>query len=166
MLLNAVLFQSGWLLCVMERGPLALAATAMILMAHGRWICQNTREWWLILALGAFGTALDFLLMQAGVFRIDGHDFPPPWLIAVWLLFASTLNHSLRWLQSRLWLAALCGAISAPLSYVAGARLGALNIDLARLPLLALAWALLLPLAFHLSQRLLHTPTANVETAT
>ena len=63
-------------------------------------------------------------------------------------------------------LAALCGAIAAPLSYVAGARLGALNIDLARLPLLALAWALLLPLAFHLSQRLLHTPTANVETAT
>ncbi len=166
MLLNAALFQAGWLLCVLERGPLALIATALILAVHGRWVCQNPREWWLILGLGAFGTALDFLLLQAGVFRFEGHDFPPFWLTAMWLLFASTLNHSLRWLQARWWLAALCGAIAAPLSYMAGARLGALEIDTARLPLLALAWALLLPLVYHINQRLLPAAAIKVEAAT
>lgn len=166
MLLNAVLFQLGWLLCVMGRGPLALAATALILLVHRRWICQNRREWWLILALGAYGFAQDYLLMQADVFHVDGSAIPPPWLVAVWLLFASTLNHSLRWLQPRPWLAALSGAIAAPLSYLAGARLGALDINLSLLPVLSAAWAVLLPLAFHINQRLMRAPVAPVEAAT
>ncbi|HEX4937627.1 MAG TPA: DUF2878 domain-containing protein [Candidatus Kapabacteria bacterium] len=168
MLLNAVLFQAGWLLCVMERGPLALLASALILLVHGRYVTRNRREWLFILALGSVGIALDFLFMKSGVFHIDGHDFPPPWLMLVWLLFASTLNHSLRWLDQRLWLAAVLGAIAAPLSYLAGARLGALQIELHMLPVLGAAWAALLPLAFLCNRRLLLTqpPTQTTGSTT
>ncbi len=38
--------------------------------------------------------------------------FPPPWILALWALFASTLNASLGWLQDRLLLAAVLGALS------------------------------------------------------
>lgn len=43
-------------------------------------------------------------------------------------VMALTLNHSLAWLQSRLLLAALLGGVTSPLSYLAAAKLGAVQI--------------------------------------
>jgi hypothetical protein len=49
-------------------------------------------------------------------------------MVSLWMAFATTLNHSLRWLASRPWVAALAGAIGGPLAYLAGAKLGALTL--------------------------------------
>jgi hypothetical protein len=78
------------------------------------------------------------------------------WLVILWALFATTLNSSLRALQSRPWIAAALGAAGGPLAYYAGARLGALQFlePAAMLAALALGWALATPLLLSLARRL------------
>lgn len=51
----------------------------------------------------------------------------PIWIMMLWVAFALTFNHSLAWLKSKLWLAALFGLFGSPLSYWAGSRLGAMS---------------------------------------
>lgn len=46
----------------------------------------------------------------------------PAWILALWATFALTFTQSLRWLQTRLWLAALLGAIGGPLAYLSASR--------------------------------------------
>ena len=66
----------------------------------------------------------------------------PYWMLSLWIVFATTLNHSLRWLMNRPVAAALAGAIGGPLAYLAGAKLGALSIvtPAVTLPFIALLW--------------------------
>jgi tetrahydromethanopterin S-methyltransferase subunit D len=64
------------------------------------------------------------------------------------------LTSSLRWLQGRWLLGSLFGAVGGSLSYVAGARLGALDLPAsASLWVIALLWALALPLLSALARR-------------
>jgi len=90
--------------------------------------------------------------MHLGVFTFAGGDrwVLPLWLAVLWLLFASTLRHSLRWTAKAWWLSSLLGAIGGPMSYLGGARLAGVGLPLGLLPsliLLSVIWAALLPLA-------------------
>jgi hypothetical protein len=60
-----------------------------------------------------------------------------------------------EWLKPRLWLAALLGAVAGPLSFRAGAALGALRFSrpLPALLTLGAGWMVLLPLLIVLSRR-------------
>ena len=68
---------------------------------------------------------------------------------AIWGAFALTLRHSFRFLHGRPWLAALMGAIGAPLAYLGAGRFGyAVQFtrgEPAALVALALGWAIALP---------------------
>ena len=80
----------------------------------------------------------------------------PYWIVAMWALFATTLNSSLGWLKGRPLLAALMGGFGGPLAYLAGHRLG--GVEMAD-PVLALAaqgigWAALMPLMTMIGARL------------
>ena len=44
----------------------------------------------------------------------------PFWMLALWIAFATTLNHSMRWLMHRPVVAAIGGAVFGPLAYLAG----------------------------------------------
>ena len=46
----------------------------------------------------------------------------PAWILALWATFAMTFTQSLRWLQTRLWLAVLLGGIGGPLAYLSASR--------------------------------------------
>ena len=46
----------------------------------------------------------------------------PAWILALWATFATTFTQSLSWLQTRLWLAVLLGAVGGPLAYLSAAR--------------------------------------------
>jgi hypothetical protein len=72
----------------------------------------------------------------------------------MWLLFAMTLNHSLSWLKGRYVLSFVFGALGGPLAYVAGEKLGAVEItsDLS-LVILAISWAMITPLLMKYSER-------------
>jgi hypothetical protein len=108
----------------------------------------------------ALGTVWDSLLVAFGWLHYPSGQFAawlaPYWIIALWALFATTLNVSLRWLRERHAVAAIFGAIGGPLAFYAGHRLGAVEIPdmVTTLGLLALGWAALTPALLLFARRL------------
>jgi hypothetical protein len=165
--LNFLAFQVGWFACVLGAangfawvGALAVLAAAVLHLRRAR---RPGGELRLLLAAMALGLVLDSLLLATGWVAYPG-SFPggqwlpalaPYWLVAMWALFATTLNVSMGWLRGRPLLAALFGAIGGPLSYWAGARLGAMELlqPVAALAALAVVWALAMPLLLRLAER-------------
>ena len=88
----------------------------------------------MIMALcGSIGIGVDSFLKWQGVFLFDPEPqvfVIPLWLVGLWLGFAGTLRHGLNYFVKRPALAALAGAIFAPLTYFAAARLGAVSFPL------------------------------------
>jgi hypothetical protein len=155
-LVNFLLFQFGWLACVLggawQMPWLGTMLVAAIIGWHLRGAAQPQRELQLLLIAGALGAVWDSALVAAGLL-----DYPsgtllegtaPHWIVAMWMLFATTLNLSLRWLQGRPALSMVCGAIAGPLAYYAGHRLGGVQMPDLQAALLTLAagWAVILPL--------------------
>ena len=71
------------------------------------------------------------------------------------LLFATTLNVSLKWMKRRYLLAAVFGGLGGPLAYYAGHRLGAVGFSDIQTALLAvgIGWAFIMPLLMLLAER-------------
>jgi len=86
----------------------------------------------------------------------------PHWIVALWMLFGTTLNVSLRWLRRMPAAAVVLGAIGGPLAYWGGARLGGMTVaaPLAATLALALGWAVLTPAMVGLSRRFDGFPAA------
>ncbi|MDP0881144.1 DUF2878 family protein, partial [Klebsiella variicola] len=75
-------------------------------------------------------------------------DFAPLWILLLWVALALVINHSMAAFKQRLLLIGLFGGIGSPMSYLAGARFGAVEwLAPAWAVVLAvgLSWALLLP---------------------
>jgi len=49
-------------------------------------------------------------------------SFAPVWILALWMTFSLTFTISLAYLQKRLWVAILFGAIGGPLAYMSASR--------------------------------------------
>ncbi len=161
---NALVFQAGWLCCVLAgANHLPWLGTATALLIVYRHIATATlprMELLLILSAGVIGAAWDSLLVYAGWLTYPSgiliEGTAPHWIVAMWLLFATTLNVSLRFLKRRLLLAAILGAICGPGAYFAGYKLGGVQIiDFAvAMTALALGWSVFMPLLMKLSERL------------
>jgi len=164
---NVVLFQLGWFACVLGAAhgyPLQGALVALVIVAaHVALAARPGREFALVAAAAATGAVADSLLAASGWLRYDAgvlvEGTAPYWIVAMWALFAITLNVSMRALRSRLWLGALLGLVGGPAAYYAGANLGALMLVqlLPALAALAAIWALAMPLLFSLALRLEHS---------
>jgi len=146
----------GWFACVAGagRGRLWLGPTvaAVLVIGHLLLTRDRIREATLTLTIGLFGFAVDTLQASAGLYAFTGTSVPPwlcpPWMVALWMLFATTLNSSMAWLAGRHRLAAVLGAVCGPLSYAAGARLGAIELHpsaLVSLAGIATVWGLAMP---------------------
>lgn len=160
---NVAAFQAGWLSCVLGAangypllGPLVvLVVVAMHLVLAAR----PGRELILIMVAAVLGIVFDSALVRSGWLTYTSGMFlsgtAPYWLIAMWLSFATTLNVSLRWLRGRTWAALIFGAVGGPVSYMLGARLGALDFvnQGAALTALAFGWALVTPVLIALSEQ-------------
>ena len=74
----------------------------------------------------------------------------------MWMLFATTLNMSLRFLKGKPLLAATLGFVGGPLAYLGGAKLGGMIFvnDVAALATLAVGWGALMPVLTLLATRL------------
>ncbi|MHC5350530.1 DUF2878 domain-containing protein [Metapseudomonas furukawaii] len=153
---NALLFQLGWLACVLaSQRPWLLVIVPAILAIHFFWVASWAREGRMIATVFFLGSALDSFLGNLGVFDFPGESrLLPLWLALLWALLATTLNHSLAWSARPWWRASLLGALFAPPAYLAGARLADVSLPLGTittLALLALIWALVLPLLHQLA---------------
>jgi len=156
LLANAALFQLGWFACVFSpEQPWLLLVPLLVLGLHIGWLSSWAAEGKLLLGSLLIGVTLDSALLHLGLF-----DFGQPrlliplWLALLWPLLASTLRHSLAWTARPWWRASLLGAISAPLSYYAGAHLAGVALpygSTVTLLVLALLWAGVLPLLQHLA---------------
>jgi hypothetical protein len=117
------------------------------------------RELMLVLITAAIGLIWDTCMVQTQIIRFASAGslvgFAPLWIIMVWAQFATTLNISLRWLHGRWVLASALGMSAAPLSYLAGQRMGALVFphQTTSLLVIALGWGLITPLLVRLAQR-------------
>jgi hypothetical protein len=108
----------------------------------------------------AFGVVADSLLVFLGWVSYPNGTwaagFAPYWILAMWALFATTLNVSMRWMRGRFLVAVLMGAVGGPLSYLAGERLGAMQFMEPMLALagLAILWAVSMPALVALATRM------------
>jgi hypothetical protein len=160
---NFVTFQIGWFACVLGAangmpwlGPVVcLPIIALHLATAGR----PGPEINLMAAALAIGVVMDSLLVISGWLAYENGmllgGMAPYWILAIWVLFASTLNVSMRWLRGRYLLAAVFGAVGGPLSYLAGAKLGAVELVNASAALVALGviWAFTMPALMRLAER-------------
>ena len=163
-LVNVVVFQIAWLLSVIGGaqqmpwlGPLAaLFAFALHLFAARK----PFEEVLLVLSCGLIGASFDSILVAAGWVTyksgLFSDYFAPYWIITMWMLFAMTLNVSMRWLRGKPKLAALLGFYGGPASYIAGQALGGIVLtnQIAALTALAVGWAVMMPMLMRLSENL------------
>ncbi len=163
-LTNFVLFQIGWFACVLGSAysyPLLGTLIAILIVSyHILRSAQPGQEVWLVmLAIGIGGSWDSLLVWMQWITYNNGmwaENMAPYWIVALWALFATTLNVSLRWMKGRWFLAVLSGAIAGPLAYYGGHRLGAVyfpDISTAMIAL-SLGWAVFMPLLLLISQRL------------
>lgn len=153
-IINFLLFQAGWFVCVIGGNWYALAYTTAALFLHHRYVVRRRQEWWLVITIAAIGCLWDVVISLNGVIQFSGAVVIglPLWLVCLWLLFATTLHHSLSWLSRHMWVAVVCAALLAPASYWAG---GQLNGSLIRSPLvesllvIAAGWVVIFSLAIY-----------------
>ena len=161
--INLAAFQAGWFSCVLGAAngyPLLGPVVVLVVVAvHLVLAAQPRRELVLIVVAAVLGVTFDSALVRSGWLTYANGIFwagtAPYWIVAMWLSFATTLNISLRWLRGRAWAALIFGAVGGPISYLAGARLGALEFinQGAALTALGVGWALVTPVLVALSER-------------
>ncbi len=172
--INAVLFQLAWFGFVAgaARNMAWLGLIPLALLAAHALRDPSTRRADLLLgsAALAIGLVLDGSFARAGLLVYADAEpsllGAPGWILAMWLAFAWTLNHSLAYLQKHLGIAIALGVVAGPFSYyIAGRAWGALEFTGdARMTLvwLAIAWGAatgaLVLLARRLAQPALTTP--------
>jgi hypothetical protein len=163
-LINAIAFKIAWLSTIFgganglpALGPLAVVVAVGI---HLWRVHEPERELTLILMTGAIGLSWDSAMVTAGWLAYPSGTFvaglAPYWILGMWMLFATTLNVTFRWLQSRLSVAAAMGALFGPLSYLAGSAAGAVEVVQPATVYLALSigWAILMPGLLMLARQL------------
>jgi hypothetical protein len=162
--LNFIAFQAAWFACVLGgANDRALAGTMVVAAVIGLHLALAQRplpEALLIAVAALIGLVWDSGLVALGLMSYPTGNFAPGlapyWIVAMWALFATSLNLSMAWLKDRAWLAALFGAVGGPLAYLAGERLGGLQMPdpVLALAAQALGWAVLLPVLTRLAMRL------------
>jgi len=164
LLVNIAVFQIAWLLSVIGGaqqmpwlGPVAALIALILHLSAAR---KPFEEVLLVLICGMIGAGFDSILVatgwvtyKAGLFS---ENFAPYWIITMWMLFAMTLNVSMRWLRGKPKLAALLGFYGGPASYIAGQALGGIILvnQTAALAALAIGWAVMMPMLMCLAENL------------
>lgn len=131
MILNFLFFQIIWFGCI-YLGNVFIPVALVLVLIHFNHMDSTEHDAHIMVLAAALGFSIDSALMHFGVMTFESglisSYFIPPWLIMLWAGFAMTLNHSLYYFQEKPLLAFFGGAIAGPLSYLAGAKLGAVEL--------------------------------------
>ncbi|MEC8905007.1 MAG: DUF2878 domain-containing protein [Pseudomonadota bacterium] len=158
---NFIWFQSIWWLVILFQNQAVLPVLGLIAL----WIAispKRTEDIKLMSTVFLLGTVIDALLTVSGLFIFNQTEvlvsfWPIPiWLSLLWAAFAGTVYHSLTAFNGRMAIAAVAGAVFAPLSYIAGAEFGAVELGTSVILsyiFIALVWSVVFPLCFYLSNR-------------
>ena len=159
-LISFVLFQIAWFAAVIGGAhDLDFVASSPALALFAFHILNNHRRWFdataSITSIFIMGIVIEIILLKSGVISYRGltasTSFPPLWILALWLAFATLPDGALSWLEGRTILQIIFGAVGGPLSYLAGEKLGAAELHGSfayAMAVLAFAWAVATPLCF------------------
>ena len=163
LLTNFLFFQFGWFSSVLGGanqmpwiGPIAVLA---IIALHLRFAHRPYSEIALLLSCALLGAGFDSILVAFGWVSYSSGMFAPAaapyWIITMWMLFATTLNVSMRWLRNMPLVAAGLGLVAGPLTYLAGAKLGGIILvdQTAAMLMLGIGWAVMMPMLLVLAER-------------
>jgi len=163
-IINFATFEIAWLSSVIGGarempwlGPLAVLIALAIHLSVAR---KPTDEILLILCCAIIGASFDSMLVALGWVNYKTGLFnellAPYWIITMWMLFATTLNVSMRWLRGKPRLAAYFGLAGGPVTYLAGEKLGGIVLTepVAALIALGVGWAVMMPGLMWLSENL------------
>lgn len=157
-IINALVFQIGWFICVLYGSLWAGLFTGLILVGHFLYTPRRRDDVIALTVAALIGLAHDAILLGCGLIQFaETQSMSPLWVLCVWILLGINLNHSLRWVYERPWVGAILGAICGPFSYLAGERLSSAQwtSPMAEVvPLLVIMWSLVLPIHRWLSQRI------------
>ena len=151
--INLAGFQLAWWSAILLT-HYSLPVLVILLGGHLLFHRHPLNEFFVLLLCGFTGFGVDLLLTVSGVFTFAPAVFPPLWLLLLWFCFSATLKQSLHFFYGRWLVASVCGGVSASLTYLAAAKLGAVTITLPFVPgfiVLMLVWMALFPLLLWLS---------------
>lgn len=151
-IVNFVLFQLVWIGFVFGAAENYIWVGCLFLTLLLVWQLWPSRradsDFFVIGASAAFGFVLASAWSVSGLITYDSHwplnEIAPWWIIALWVAFGASFNHSLAWIQKSPYLAGLLAAIGGPVSYLAAERVGAVIIfkPFLTLGLMAVGWFL------------------------
>lgn len=141
-------FQVGWFVLVLTQAAWSIL-WAMAFVVFHKLVVARQGEWSKVALIMAIGLTVDTLWHYSPWVQFVGAGWPIPlWLVGLWLMFPLTLAHSLSWLNNRLLLQVIFGAVGGGGSYLAGAKLGAAEINGLGWVVMPLLWGLWLPLFY------------------
>ncbi len=160
-LINFVLFQVGWFILIWgaahQKLLLSMIVTGLILLIHIMQAPRKKEATILLVIIMLLGSIFDqfLLLTNLVIYKSQFIEyFVPIWIIALWGLFATTLNISLSWLKSNNVLAVLFGLIGGPVAYFAAERLDAVQLtNHFSIYALSLGWAFLTPSCLYIAEK-------------
>lgn len=173
-IINFILFQLVWVGFVLGAAKDFIWLGCVFLVVMLAWQLWSTRRHdGDIIAIGASAVA-GFVLASAwsasDLIVYQNHwpldQIAPWWIVALWISFGASFNHSLGWIQSSPYLAGALAAVGGPLSYLAAERVGAVVIHKPwiTLTLMAIGWfviAFVLTLIVERAQQAEHSGLAN-----
>ena len=163
-LFNIAAFEIAWFSSVLGAARqmpwLGPVTVLVVLTFHLHAARKPFEEVLLVLSCALIGATFDSFLVATGWVTYEAGLFSdylaPYWIIAMWMLFATTLNVSMRWLRGKPGIAALFGFVGGPASYIAGQELGGIVLDNEPAALFALAvgWSVIMPSLVWLAENL------------
>ena len=161
MLLNGLMFQALWFVCIFTSVEITLFATAAYLVLHYLLVERSSLQWAMLLLIALLGYAADSILTSFAIigFKQSIHIGPvslaPLWLACLWLGFSSCVKHAFGFLHNKRLLTILLCFTVIPFNYFVGANIREAVIATPQLfsfLLIALYWAFLLPFALKLTK--------------
>lgn len=148
LLLDIACLQLAWFSAALLHDQATLIVAIVLLIRL--WASKNLSvEIFAVLRVALFGLVLETAMVISGFIQYNSVHIIPYWLVMLWLIFAFTTRHSLRWLARQPWfIQAGSGALAGSLSYHGAQSLGVLEIttnSFLSVLTLSLLWACSLP---------------------
>jgi len=172
---NLVCFKIGWVACVMfaaaGKPGFAALSVAAVAAVHLVSIKIPLKEILLLVTAALMGLAWESFMVWSGLVVYPGHQaelLAPYWIVAMWVLFATTINHGLSWTKRSWWVASLAGLFGGPMAFFGGMNLGAVEFSntWAALLVIGIGWGVLLPVLVRIADYIIDSPWLEPPTDT
>ncbi len=163
-MINLIGFNVSWFGLVYW-GNAFIPISLSLLLIHLYFYGRKNHELRLVLIITLLGVLVDSLLQYFTVFVFENNTHIPLWLITLWACFAATICHSLNFLSRHKALQLLVGGLLAPLSYIAGYKLNAVDFTLPismTYLILSFIWAVMFICFYALKDTLVNKEVSHV----